>query len=84
MDGNSYGTNRLPYQSLQNIKNSDALEAWLQNTFRNYLSNRTKDEERITYADVSIENLSDDLSISLTAEQKLNIVAHLIAYALHS
>ena len=76
------GTNRLPYQSLQNIKNSDALEAWLQNTFRNYLSNRTKDEERISYTDVSIENLSDDLSISLTAEQKLNIVAHLIAYAL--
>ena len=76
------GTNRLPYQSLQNIKSSNALETWLQNTFRNYLSNRTKDEERITYADVSIENLSDDLSISLTAEQKLNIVAHLIAYAL--
>ena len=76
------GTNRLPYQSLQNIKSSNALETWLQNTFRNYLSNRTKDEERITYSDVSIENLSDDLSISLTAEQKLNIVAHLIAYAL--
>ena len=76
------GTNRLPYQSLQNIKSSNALETWLQNTFRNYLSNRSKNEERITYADVSIENLSDDSSISLTAEQKLNIVAHLIAYAI--
>ena len=76
------GTNRLPYQSLNNIKNSDVLETWLQKTFRNYLSNRTKDEERITYADVSIENLSDDSSIALTEEQKLNIVAHLIAYAL--
>ena len=76
------GTNRLPYQSLQNIKNNNALESWLQNTFRNYLSNRTKDEERISYADVSIENLSDDSSISLTEEQKLDIVAHLIAYAL--
>lgn len=73
------GTNRLPYQSLQNIKNCNALEAWLQNTFRNYLSNRIKDEERISYTDVSIENLSDDSSISLTEEQKLNIVAHLIA-----
>ena len=76
------GTNRLPYQSLQNIKNSDALETWLLKTFRNYLSNRTKDEERFSYADVSIENLSDDSSIALTEEQKLNIVAHLIAYAL--
>ena len=76
------GTNHLPYQSLQNIKNSDALETWLLKTFRNYLSNRTKDEERISYADVSIENLSEDLSIALTEEQKLNIVAHLIAYAL--
>lgn len=76
------GTNRLPYQSLQNIKNSDALETWLLKTFRNYLSNRTKDEERISYADISIENLSDDSSIALTEEQKLNIVAHLIAYAL--
>ena len=76
------GTNRLPYQSLQNIKNSNALETWLLNTFRNYLGNRTKDEERISYADVSVENLSDDLSNSLTEEQKLNIVAHLIAYAL--
>lgn len=34
------------------------------------------------HTDVSIENLSDDSSISLTEEQKLNIVAHLIAYAL--
>ena len=76
------GTNHLPYQSLQNIKNSDALETWLLKTFRNYLSNRTKDEERISYADVSIENLSEDSSIALTEEQKLNMVAHLIAYAL--
>ena len=76
------GTNRFPYQSLQNIKNSEALETWLQNTFRNYLSNRTKDEERISYTDVSIEDLTEDSSISLTEEQKLDIVAHLIAYAL--
>ena len=76
------GINRLPYQSLQYIKNSDAFETWLLKTFRNYLSNRTKAEEHITYADVSIENLSDDSSIALTEEQKLHIVAHLIAYAL--
>ena len=77
------GTNRCPYQALQNIKNCEALETWLQNTFRNYLSNRTKDEERISYTDVSIEDLSDESSKSpLTDEQKLNIMAHLIAYAL--
>ncbi len=30
---------RYPYQSLRRIKNRDAFETWLLNTFRNYLSN---------------------------------------------
>ena len=78
------GLTHFPYQSLQGIKNKESFEAWLLKTFRNYLSNRTKEEERITYADIAIDSLSDDLSpmSPLTDEQKLHVVAHLIAYAL--
>ena len=78
------GLKHFPYQSLQSIKNKDSFETWLLKTFRNYLSNRTKEEERITYADIAIERLSADPSpmLPLTDEQKLHVVAHLIAYAL--
>ena len=78
------GQAHFPYQSLQGIKNKESFEAWLLKTFRNYLSNRTKEEERITFADIAIDSLSDDLSpmSPLTDEQKLHAVAHLIAYAL--
>ncbi len=74
----------IPYQSLQSIKNKESFEAWLLKTFRNYLSNRTKEEDRITFADIAIDSLSDDPSPAspLTDEQKLHVVAHLIAYAL--
>ena len=74
----------FPYQSLQSIKNKDSFEAWLLKTFRNYLSNRTKEEERITHADIAIECLSADPSpmSPLTDEQTIHVVAHLIAYAL--
>ena len=78
------GLKHFPYQSLQGIKNKDSFEAWLLKTFRNYLSNRTKEEERITFAGIAIDSLSDDPSPAspLTDEQKLHVVAHLIAYAL--
>ena len=78
------GLTHFPYQSLQGIKNKESFEAWLLKIFRNYLSNRTKEEERITFADIAIDRLSDDPSPAspLTDEQKLHIVAHLIAYAL--
>ena len=78
------GLKHFPYQSLHSIKNKDSFEAWLLKTFRNYLSNRTKEEERITYADIAIERLSADPSpmSPLTDEQTLHVVAHLIAYAL--
>ena len=78
------GLTHFPYQSLQGIKNKESFEAWLLKTFRNYLSNRTKEEERITFADIAIDCLSADPSPAspLTDEQKLHVVAHLIAYAL--
>ena len=78
------GLKHFPYQSVQSIKNKDSFEAWLLKTFRNYISNRTKEEERITYADIAIERLSADPSpmSPLTDEQTIHVVAHLIAYAL--
>ena len=71
---------RYPYQSLQRIKNKNAFETWLLNTFRNYLSNRVKVEERMTHSTHSDHEFhpSDD---SLSDEQKLTIASQLIAYA---
>ena len=75
----SDGRNRQPYQSLQRIKNKDAFETWLLNTFRNYLNNRAQAEEHLyRLPDNAIEETS--LSI-VTDEQKMIVVSHLIAYA---
>ena len=78
------GQKHFPYQSLQSIKNKGSFETWLLKTFRNYLNNRTKEEDMIPFADIAIDHLSADPSpVSLlTDEQKLHIVSHLIAYAL--
>ena len=75
------GKNRLPYQSLQRIKNKDAFETWLLNTFRNYLNNRATAEEKISFTRMS-DNVADDTKGSaLTNEQKINYSSQLIAYA---
>ena len=78
------GRNRIPYQSLQSIRRKDAFETWMLKTFRNYLSNRTNEEERITGADCTIDGLPDDSTptSSLTDERILFAASHLIAYAL--
>jgi 3-methyladenine DNA glycosylase AlkD len=78
------GRNRFPYQSLQNIRRKEAFETWMLKTFRNYLSNRAYEEERITGADCTIDGLPADSTpaSSLTDEPKLFVVAQLIAYAL--
>ena len=62
--------NRFPYQALRRIKNKEAFEKWLLTTFRNYLSNRAKEENRITRVTYS-EHESNELNESLTDEQKL-------------
>ena len=75
------GKNRLPYQSLQRIKNKDSFETWLLNTFRNYLNNRAQAEEKISFTRMS-DNVADDTKdATLTDEQKINFSSQLIAYA---
>ena len=75
------GKNRLPYQSLQRIKNKDSFETWLLNTFRNYLNNRAQAEERISFTHMS-DNVADDTKdTTLTNEHKITISSQLIAYA---
>ena len=77
----SDGQNRQPYQALRRIKNKDAFETWLQNTFRNYLSNRAQAEERASYISYSDKSPDEPNDALLTDEQKLNIASQLIAYA---
>lgn len=76
----SDGKNHQSYQSLRHIKNKDAFETWLLNTFRNYLNNRVQAEERYSFIRSSdYESRQSDESLS--DEQKLTIASHLIAYA---
>ena len=72
------GQNRQPYQSLLRIKNKDAFETWLLNTFRNYLSNRAKVEMN---QNLLCDCTTDESSSIITDEQKLAVASQLIAYA---
>ena len=74
---------RTPYQPLQRIKNREAFESWLLNTFRNYLSNRAEAEGLgvcTHFSDNSLTAVTDENS-ELTDEQKIDVVSQLIAYA---
>ena len=78
------GRNRIPFQSLRNIRNKEAFESWVFKTFRNYLGNRAKEEGRMAVGAMPVDEASADQNSSspMTDEKKLRIVAHLIAYAL--
>lgn len=86
---------RHPYQALQRIKNKEAFETWLLNTFRNYLNNRAKEENGtsfVLYSDHGFHGFhglanantiaADEAQDPLSDEQKLQIASQLIAYAL--
>lgn len=78
------GKNSMPFQSFRNIRNKESFEGWTIKTFRNYLSNRAKEERRISLASVPVGDLPpDQLPPSLiTDERKLYVASELIAYAL--
>ena len=65
---------RYPYQSLRRIKNRDAFETWLLNTFRNYLSNRAVASHLIAYAHqvFSIETLKQHSEVTSLRQQYLD------------
>lgn len=77
------GKNQQTYQSLRCIEKKESFESWTLNTFRNYLSVRAAKERRITYAELSIEDVADGENTSslLTDEQMLSLASQLIAYA---
>jgi phage gp36-like protein len=72
--------NRFPYQVLRRIKNKESFETWLMMTFRNYLSNRAKEENGTSYISFD-EHESHELHESFSDEQKLLVCSQLIAYA---
>ena len=86
--------NRFPYQSLKRIKNKESFETWVLNTFRNYLNNRAKEENRISFATFSDHGFNGSHGFTnantittnttqelFTDEQKLLVCSQLIAYA---
>jgi len=72
--------NRFPYQAIKRIKSKEAFEKWLMTTFRNYLSNRAKEENWTSYISFD-EHESNELTESFGDEQKLLMASQLIAYA---
>ena len=72
---------RYPYQALRRIKSKNAFETWLLNTFRNYLSNRAKEENRALFMSFD-EHKWHESDESFSDEQKLLVCSQLIAYAL--
>lgn len=77
------GRSRTPYSSLHRIRKKEAFEAWVESTFRNYLTVRADKESQMTTTGLSSEHLADtDIPSSiLTNERKLAIASHLIAFA---
>ena len=77
------GWSKTPYQSLRRIRKKEAFEAWMLNTFRNYLSIRVDAEKHMACTNLLEENVAatDIPSSPLTDERKLAIASHLIAYA---
>ena len=73
---------RYPYQALQRIKKKDSFEAWLLNTFRNYLSNRAEAEGGAFSSQPNCEAHSPIMGQGgVGDEEKIRIVSQLIAYA---
>lgn len=77
------GWNKTPYQSLRRIRKKEAFEAWILNTFRNYLTVRAEAEKQMSTTSLHEENIAatDTASSPLTDERKLAIASTLIAYA---
>lgn len=77
------GNGQQSFPSLRRIENKESFEAWVLNTFRNYLSGRANKEAKVLCTELSTENVTDsDASSSLlTDERMLTLASNLIAYA---
>ena len=69
------------YPSLRSIKNREAFETWILNTFRNYLGIRASKESRLAYTALTADPAADSERSQPTDEQKLSTASHIIAYA---
>lgn len=77
------GWSQTSYMSLRRIRKKESFEAWMLNTFRNYLSLRAETEKRFDCTGLQEECVAtSDTHISiLTDERKLAVASSLIAYA---
>ena len=77
------GWSKTPYQSLRRIRKKESFEAWMLNSFRNYLTVRAETEKQMTTTSLHEENIAvaDTSTSPLTDERKLIVASNLIAYA---
>lgn len=75
------GWSKTPYMSLRRIRKKDAFEAWMLNTFRNYLTMRIEAEGQMVVLYGDVIATPEVGTSSLTDERKLAVASNLIAYA---
>lgn len=77
------GLSEKTYPSLRRIRDKGAFEAWMVNTFRNYVAMRADAEKRMVCDGIKDGDVADreDSSSTLTDERKLDIASNVIAYA---
>ena len=77
------GWSKTPYLSLRHIRKKESFEAWMLNTFRNYLTVRAETEKQMASMSLHEEHIAttDTYSSPLTDERKLTVASNLIAYA---
>ena len=73
----------VSYPSLRRIRNKEAFEAWMLNTFRNYITMLVDSKKTMVCSGLKEEDLAEmDVPTSaLSDERKLEIASTLIAYA---
>ena len=74
--------NQIPYAILRTLQNKGAFEGWLLSTWRNFLSNRVRNEEisQISYQDDNHPSESDLTEKPVPDERKIEIISQLISY----
>lgn len=79
-DGSSETTGK-PFAILETIRNKDALKSWMLSTYRNFLLNKAKQEQRRMALLERVRALHHEDEPRLSEETMIHILADAIAYA---
>lgn len=81
----AHGDNNVPYEALLGVQHPEALGAWMQAAFRNYLNNRAVADDKareLLFEHADEMPVGDGGDAALATERKIEIFAHLVAFML--